>query len=117
MSAAFFNRMADPTTARAVSAGTQPGAQVHPVVMNVMREINIDLCDAKPQQLTAELAQGAEMLITMGCGADCPYIPGLRRDDWPLPDPKGLTIEQVRAIRDEIQGRVADLLRTERLSL
>ena len=66
--------------------------------------------NAKPQKLTAELAQGAEMLITMGCGDDCPYVPGLRRDDWPLPDPKGQGIASVRQTRDEIKRRVLQLL-------
>jgi protein-tyrosine-phosphatase len=75
-----------------------------------MREVGIDLARAKPQKLTAELAQGAEMLITMGCGDECPYVPGLIRDDWPLPDPKGQGIEAVRQTRDEIQRRVIKLL-------
>jgi protein-tyrosine-phosphatase len=86
MSAAFFNQMADPAVARGISAGTHPADHVHPVVVDAMREAGIDLAGAKPQKLTAELAQGAEMLITMGCGDECPYVPGLRRDDWPLPE-------------------------------
>ncbi len=110
MSAAFFNRYADPQRAHAISAGTQPGTQVHPVVAEVMREVGIDLSAAKPQKLTTELASGAEMLITMGCGDDCPYVPGLQHDDWPLPDPKGKEIEAVRAIRDEIAGRIRNLI-------
>jgi len=89
MSAAFFNKLADPILARAISAGTHPADHVHPVVVDAMREVGIDLSDAKPQKLTAGLAQNAEMLVTMGCGDECPYIPGLRHDDWPLPDPKG----------------------------
>ena len=115
MSAAFFNRLADPAVAHAISAGTHPAERVHPVVVNAMQEIGIDLSGAKPQKLTAELAENAEMLITMGCGDECPYVPGLRRDDWPLPDPKGEGVESVRKIRDEIRGRVLELLQKENL--
>lgn len=115
MSAALFNRLADSTKARAISAGTQPAEHVHPVVVDAMKEIGIDLSPAKPQKLTSELAQGADMLITMGCGEECPYVPGLRREDWPLPDPKGQGIETVRQTRDEIRRRVIALLKRERL--
>jgi protein-tyrosine-phosphatase len=111
MSTAFFNRFADASRARAISAGTQPGSAVHPVVVDAMREVGIDLVNAKPQKLTAELAAGAEMLITMGCGDECPYVPGVERADWPLPDPKGQDIVAVRTIRDEIAGRVRELVR------
>ncbi len=117
MSAGFFNQLADPELARAVSAGTQPAEHVHPVVVDAMREVGIDLSDAKPQKLTAELAQGAEMLITMGCGDECPYVPGIRRDDWPLPDPKGQRIEIVRQTREEIRTRVLALLDSENVLL
>jgi len=113
MSAAFFNQLADSRLARAISAGTQPADEVHPIVAEVMREVGIDLSTAKPQKLTEELAQSAEMLITMGCGDECPYVPGLRRLDWPLPDPKGRPIEDVRAIRDEVRLRAADLVKAE----
>ena len=113
MSAAFFNRYADPAKAHAVSAGTQPADRVHPEVIEVMKEIGIDLIAAKPQKLTPELAQDAYLLVTMGCGDECPFIPGLRRDDWPLPDPKGQGIEQVRMIRDEIERRVKELVNAE----
>ncbi len=116
MSAAFFNQLSDPQLARAISAGTQPAEHVHPVVVDAMREEGIDLSSAKPQKLTAALAQNAEMLITMGCGDECPYVPGLRRDDWPLPDPKGQGIEAVRRTRDEIKERVLRLLVQEQLS-
>ena len=116
MSAAFFNQLADPQLARAISAGTHPAEHVHPVVVDAMREEGIDLSKAKPQKLTAELAQNAEMLITMGCGDECPYVPGLRRDDWPLPDPKGQGIEPVRRTRDEIKRRIQQLLAQEQLS-
>ena len=111
MSAAFFNQLADPKLACAVSAGTQPGTQVHPVVVDAMREIGVDLSVMKPQKLTAELAADAEMLITMGCGEECPVVPGVERDDWPLPDPKGRSVEEVRAIRDEIKERVRALVK------
>jgi arsenate reductase len=116
MSAAFFNQLVDPDLARGISAGTQPAEHVHPVVVDAMREVGIDLSNAKPQKLTAELAQNAEMLVTMGCGDECPYVPGLKRDDWPLPDPKGQGIESVRQTRDEIKRRILDLLAREQLS-
>ena len=90
MAAAFFNSMVDPSAAQAVSAGTEPGTRVHPEVLEVMREVGIDLSGAQPQKLTQDLAAGASLLIKMGCGDKCPYVPGLRRDDWPLRDPKGL---------------------------
>lgn len=115
MSAAFFNQFADPGRAVAISAGTQPAEQVHPVVVEAMLEVGIDLRDATPQKLTPELAQQAEILITMGCGDDCPYLPGLRRDDWPLPDPKGQGIDSVRRTREEIRARVLELLERESL--
>ena len=110
MAAAFFNQFADPQKAQAVSAGTDPGQRVHPEVQAVMRQVGIDLSNAKPQKLTEELARDAQLLVTMGCGDKCPYIPGLRRDDWPLRDPKGLSIEEVLAIRDEVKYRVQSLL-------
>jgi arsenate reductase (thioredoxin) len=115
MSAAFFNQLADPELARGISAGTQPAEHVHPVVVDAMREVGIDLSNAKPQKLTAELAHDAEMLITMGCGDECPYVPGLIRDGWPLPDPKGQGIEAVRLTRDEIRHRVAKLIEQVRV--
>lgn len=113
MAAAWFNRLADPAKARALSAGTNPGDRVHPEVVAAMREEGIDLEGAQPRRLTPELAAGAELLITMGCGDECPYIPGARRDDWPLEDPKGQPLERVRAIRDEIRGRVEALIAHE----
>ena len=114
MAAAWFNALADPAHARAVSAGTQPGERVHPVVVDVMREAGIDLAANRPQRLTAELAQGATLLVTMGCGDECPFVPGLQIDDWPLADPKGRPIEEVRETRDEIRSRVVELLRVRR---
>ena len=113
MAAAFFNKLADPHKAHAISAGTEPGERVHPEVHAVMQEIGIYLSHAKPQKLTEELAKDAQLLITMGCGDKCPYVPGLRRDDWPLRDPKGLPAEEVRRIRDEVKSRVQSLLRQE----
>ena len=110
MAAAYFNRLADPAKARALSAGTRPGDRVHPEVVAVMREEGIDLSGARPQKLTPALAGEAQLLITMGCGDECPYVPGLRRDDWPLDDPKGQPVERVRAIRDDIRTRVEALI-------
>jgi arsenate reductase len=110
MAAAFFAAAADPAIARGESAGTAPGPRVHPEVVEAMREIGVDLAGAAPRRLTAELAQGAALLITMGCGDACPVVPGLARDDWPLPDPKGQPPERVRAIRDEIRVRVEALV-------
>ena len=113
MAAAWFTALADPTKARAISAGTEPAPRVHPEVLEVMREVGIDLAGRTPQKLTDELAREAQMLITMGCGEQCPVVPGLRRDDWPLEDPKGKAIARVREIRDDVRGRVAELLRKE----
>jgi arsenate reductase len=113
MAAAFFNSLADPTKARAVSAGTNPGTRVHPEVVEVMREEGIDLAGATPQRLTDELARGASALITMGCGEACPLVPGLQRDDGPLEDTKGKPVEQVRRIRDEVRARVQTFIDSE----
>jgi arsenate reductase len=113
MAAAFFMALADPRKVRAVSAGTQPGERVHPEVLAAMAEVGLDLSGARPQRLTDELAQGAHLLITMGCGDACPYVPGLRREDWPLEDPKGKPVERVRQIRDEVRARVSALLDRE----
>jgi arsenate reductase (thioredoxin) len=113
MSAAFFNKYADPTKAHAISAGTQPADRIHPAVLEVMKEVGIDLSRAKPQKLTPELAQDAYLLVTMGCGDECPFVPGVLHDDWPLPDPKGQGIAQVRMIRDEIEKRIKYLIKAE----
>ena len=113
MAAAFFNALADPAKARALSAGTAPGERVHPEVLAVMHEAGIDLSGVRPRKLTPELAAGSQLLITMGCGDECPYVPGARRDDWPLEDPKGQPIERVRAIRDEIRACVEELIDSE----
>ena len=109
MAAAWFNKMADRTKARAVSAGTQPGERVHPEVVEAMREEGIDLATIKPQFLSEDLARQATLLVTMGCGDACPYVPGLKKIDWPLKDPKGQSMDVVREIRDDIRQRVADL--------
>jgi len=111
MAVAFFNAAADPGKARALSAGTEPATRVHPEVVAAMGEIGIDVSGAVPRRLTADLAAGARLLITMGCGDQCPYIPGAEVDDWPLPDPRGQALEVVRAIRDEVKARVERLVR------
>lgn len=116
MAAAFFNLLADPAKAHARSAGTSPGTRVHPEVVEVMREIGVDLGDAEPTKLTQALAESASLLITMGCGDECPVVPGLRRDDWPLEDPKGKPLDLVRQIRDDIRSRVQALLEQEGLA-
>jgi len=116
MAAAFFNLTTDPSKARAASAGTAPGDRVHPEVVDAMREVGVDLSDARPQRLTPELATGAYMLVTMGCGDECPLVPGVIRDDWPLDDPKGKPIEVVRSIRDDIRSRVQHLIAHERFA-
>ena len=114
MAAAFFNALADPERARAASAGTRPGTAVHPEVVAAMREVGIDLSRARPHSLSAGLTSGAVLIVTMGCGDECPRLPGVERDDWPLEDPKGQPIEGVRQIRDEIKRRVSALLEERR---
>ena len=109
MSAALFNRDADGRHV-ASCAGTTPGERVHPEVVEVMRELGIDLADRRPQLLTRELAEQADVVVTMGCGDECPYIPGKRYIDWDLPDPAGRPLEEVRATRDEIARRVGVLV-------
>lgn len=113
MAAAYFNKLANAARARALSAGTRPGDRVHPEVVQAMQEEGIDLRNARPQPLTPELAADAQLLITMGCGDECPYVPGLRRLDWPLDDPKGQPIDRVRAIRNDIRARVEALVLQE----
>jgi arsenate reductase len=110
MAAAFFNALADPTKARGVSAGTAPAAHVHPEVIATMAEVGLDLRNAAPQLLTPALAAAAQLLVTMGCDESCPVVPGLRRQGWPLQDPKGQSPEAVRRIRDEVQARVTQLV-------
>jgi arsenate reductase len=110
MAAAFLNALADPAKAVGLSAGTEPGLRVHPEVVDAMKEVGIDLSGARPQKLTPELARAAHLLVTLGCGEACPAVPGLRREDWPLPDPKGQPPERVREIREEIRTRVRELV-------
>jgi protein-tyrosine-phosphatase len=111
MSAALFERAAEGRH-DALSAGTlaDPAGRVHPPVVEVMRELGIDLSDRRPQKLTAQLAEAADVVVTMGCGDSCPYIPGKRYVDWELADPKGRPLDEVRATRDDIAGRVAQLV-------
>jgi arsenate reductase (thioredoxin) len=113
MAAAWFNRLADSAKARAISAGTEPAAQVHPEVITAMREVGIDLTGAATTRLTPEVAHEAQVLVTMGCGDQCPVVPGAQREDWPLEDPKGKAIARVREIRDEIRDRVRALIERE----
>ena len=106
IAAALFNRYADPSKARAISAGTQPAAHVHPEVVKVMRSRGLDLSTQRPQRLTPQLAATANWLITMGCGDECPIVPGLRRDDWPILDPKGQPATAVEAVVSDIETRL-----------
>ena len=110
MSAELFERAAGDRH-EADSAGTTPADRVHPEVVEVMSELGIDLADRVPRKLTNEAAQRADLVVTMGCGDECPYIPGKRYIDWELTDPKGLPVEDVRAIRDHIARRVEGLAR------
>ena len=113
MAAAWFNVLADRNKATAISAGTEPGARVHPEVLTAMREVGVELEGIAPQKLTDALAATASILVTMGCGEACPVVPGLRRMDWPLEDPKGKPVERVREIRDEVRQRVDEMLREQ----
>jgi arsenate reductase len=110
IAAAFFNTLANPARARAISAGTRPENSVHPEVVTAMREVGIDLSAARPQYLSSDLTKDAHIVITMGCGDECPLIPGVERDEWPLDDPKGQPAETVRRIRDDIKKRVTELV-------
>ncbi len=115
IAAALFNRYADSRKALAISAGTQPGPRVHPEVVAAMRERGFELSSQTPQRLTPELAATAGWLITMGCGDDCPAVPGARRDDWPIRDPKGQALATVHAIADDIDARVRAFVAAEHL--
>jgi arsenate reductase (thioredoxin) len=110
MSQALFEQTAQ-SGHHALSAGTTPASHVHPEVIEAMDELGINLRDRRPQLLTRELAQRADLVITMGCGDACPVIPGKRYLDWDLPDPHGQPVEQVRLIRDEIRQRVEELVK------
>jgi arsenate reductase len=116
MAAALFNQLADSKKAHAISAGTAPGSRVHPEVVTAMNEIGIDISGATTTKLTDAVARQAQILITMGCGDQCPLVPGAQRDDWPLDDPKNQPIEKVRAIRNEIERRVKGLIKTHGFS-
>jgi arsenate reductase (thioredoxin) len=109
MSQALFERAAEGRH-RALSAGTMPADRVHPEVVEVMRELGIDLAERRPKLLTRELAEQADVVVTMGCGDECPYIPGRRYLDWDLVDPKDRPLDEVRATRDDIDRRVRELV-------
>jgi arsenate reductase len=111
MAAAIFNKNADPKRAYALSAGTRPAAAVNPQVVAALQEREIDISQARPQYLSSDMCKDAHIVITMGCGDECPLVPGVERDDWPLDDPKGQPIESVRRIRDDIHGRVIELIK------
>lgn len=113
IAAALFNSLADPHKASAISAGTNPAAHVHPEVIEVMRPRGIELSGATPQKLTETLARQAQWLITMGCGDECPIVPGARREDWPVADPKGQPGDAVAAIVADIERRVRGLIADE----
>ena len=110
IAAAFFNQLADPARFLGVSAGLEPAAGVHPEVVTVMREVGVELATAVPRLLTDDLQRETFFLVTLGCGERCPLIPGTRRVDWPLPDPKGRPLADVRVIRDEVRARVQRLV-------
>lgn len=109
MSQALFERAAGGRH-QGRSAGTTPGERVHPEVVEAMNELGIDLAGRTPRPLTDEDAEWADIVVTMGCGDECPYVPGVRYLDWDLPDPKGRPLTEVRAIRDEIADRVEALV-------
>ena len=110
MAAALFNALANPALARAISAGTNPADRVQAEVVAAMHEEGIDLSGARPQKLTPELASEAQLLVTMGCGEQCPLVPGASRADWPVDDPKGQSPDRVRAIRDDLRARIEALI-------
>ncbi|HEX6165026.1 MAG TPA: hypothetical protein VFZ31_16780 [Vicinamibacterales bacterium] len=116
IAAALFNRYADPAKARAISAGTNPALRVHPEVVDAMRARGIDVSAATPRKLTAELAATVDWLITMGCGDECPVVPGVRRDDWPIQDPKGQPSGTVTAIIGDIDARIRAFIAANNLA-
>jgi arsenate reductase (thioredoxin) len=109
MAAALLERLAGDAI-RVRSAGTQPIDEIHPPVVEAMREMGIDLSDRRPLRLEDSAVRGADVVVTMGCGDECPFYPGKRYEDWELPDPSGKSLEEVRAIRDDIERRVRVLL-------
>ena len=116
IAAALFNQHADPGKARAISAGTRPADRVHPEVIEAMRPRGLDLSSQRPQRLTPELAGTAHWLITMGCGDECPIVPGAQRDDWPILDPKGQSTRTVSAIIGDIETRVHGFIEAQGLA-
>jgi arsenate reductase (thioredoxin) len=111
MSKALFDRAVDGRhTSDSAGSVADPGGRVHPEVVEVMNELGVDLSDRRPQRLTRELAEHADVVVTMGCGDSCPYIPGRRYVDWDLPDPKGQPLDAVRGIRDDIGERIPELI-------
>ena len=112
IAAALFNNYVDRSTARAISAGTQPAARVHPEVVGALQARGLDVSQTQPQKLTPELASTANWLITMGCGGQCPVVPGVRRDDWPIQDPRGQPREAVDAIIDDLDRRIRAFIHT-----
>ena len=111
MAAAFFNQLADPRRAVALSAGTQPADHIHPEVLEAMREVGVDLVSVRPRPLTRDLAECASLLVTMGCGEACPAaVPGVRREDWAVDDPRDRPLGEVRKVRDAVQRKVAGLI-------
>ena len=110
MAAAFFNKLAKPQRAYATSAGTRPADAIHPEVVSAMQEAGIDLSGAQPQYLSTDLTKDAHIVVTMGCADDCPLLPGVEREDWPLEDPKDQPLEKVREVRDDIEKRVKALI-------
>lgn len=116
MAAAFFNSLIGHKTIQATSAGTMPNKYVHPEVIDVMKEVGLDLSATQPQLLTEELVQSANLLVTMGCNEACPYAPGLTRLNWSIEDPKGMPLEKARQIRDEIKSKVENLIKQLQIS-
>jgi arsenate reductase len=110
MAAAIFNRLADPRKARAISAGSHPEKAVYPEVIDAMSAIDVDLSHAQTRKLTPAVAQQAQVVVTMGCGDECPHVPDVKRDDWAVEDPRGKQPGQIRAIRDDIARRVKTLI-------
>eukprot|EP00877_Chromochloris_zofingiensis_P010832 jgi/Chrzof1/6001/Cz17g00080.t1 len=114
---AWFNLLVEPESASAISAGSRPASHVHPEVLQAMQEVGVDLSDAEPQKLTAELASTVKILVTMGCGEECPYVPGVDVVNWQIPDPHGQSVEGVREIRDYLKGKVQELIKDKGFKL
>lgn len=116
MAAAWFNALANPELAQGLSAGTEPADRPHPEVVTALAEVDIDISAVKPQFLDQAMAESADWLITMGCGEQCPVVPGLKREDWPIEDPKGRSVERVREIRDDLRARVDAFVSAQNLN-